>query len=90
MKPSKSIKEKYNYLLFKRYGFRRGALFENIPFALRVLPLFSPSLFAKYEGEQMVKSILDGLESASEETCDMVARHVDFMEKGALKDGKGD
>ena len=39
------IKEKYNKWLFKKYGFVRGALFESIPWYLRLKPLFSPSIY---------------------------------------------
>ena len=62
----KIIKKKYNKWLFKKYGFNRGGLFENviskhknnIIFAL----LFSPSLYSYYEGQEIVKALREGLD----------------------------
>ena len=56
-----SIKKLYNKWLFKKYKYNRGALFKNIPLIFRIIPLFSPSLFSYYEGEEIVKELKEGL-----------------------------
>lgn len=64
------IKKKYNKWLFKKHGFNRGALFENVIFkhknSIIFVLLFSPSLYSYYEGQEMVKGLREGLESEIE------------------------
>lgn len=55
------LKKLYNKWLFKKYEHNRGSLFENIPLIFRITPLFSPSLFSYYEGEEIVKALNEGL-----------------------------
>ena len=42
----------YNKWLFEKYGFDRGCFFEGIPIIFRIIPLFSPSMYAKFEGQK--------------------------------------
>lgn len=56
------IKRLYNRWLFKRYGFDRGALFERIPLLYKLCPLFSPSAYSAYKGEQICKGVKAGME----------------------------
>ena len=56
-----SIKKLYNKWLYKKYKYNRGALFEEIPLIFRIIPLFSPSLYSYYEGEDIAKALNEGL-----------------------------
>lgn len=47
----KRLKRRYNYWLFKKYGFDCGVSFEKIPKIYKLISLWSPSLYVKYEGE---------------------------------------
>ena len=60
------LKKLYNKWLFKKYKYNRGSLFENIPLIFRITPLFSPSLFSYYEGEEIVKALNEGLNKVVE------------------------
>lgn len=56
-----NIKKIYNKWLYKKYKYNRGSLFENIPLIFRITPLFSPSLYSYYEGEEIAKAWKEGL-----------------------------
>ena len=73
------LKKLYNKWLFKKYKYNRGALFENIPLIFRITPLFSPSLFSYYEGEEIVKALNEGLNKVVEiddETIDKLREAI--------------
>ena len=59
---SRELKEAYAKRLFKKYGFNRGALFENIPVRYKLHPLWSPSAYAACEGEQIAQWLMEGME----------------------------
>lgn len=60
------LKRAYARWLFKRYGFNRGLLFENIPLLLRMCPLFSPSCYGMEEGRFIAESFIRGVESCTD------------------------
>lgn len=65
--------------LFKKYKHNRGSLFENIPLIFRIIPLFSPSLFSYYEGEEIAKALNKGLNKEVEiddETIDKLRKVI--------------
>lgn len=73
------LKKLYNKWLFKKYKYNRGSLFENIPLILRITPLFSPSLFSYYEGEEIAKALNEGLNKEIEiddETIDKLRKVI--------------
>ena len=57
------LKHKYNKWLFDKFGFERGAFFENIPARYKINPLFSPSIYGQYEGEQAANWFNEGVEA---------------------------
>lgn len=57
------FKQKYNHWLFRKYGLYRGVRFEKIPITYKLIPLWSPSLYVKYEGELVRDWFLQGLKS---------------------------
>ena len=61
------LKKKNNKWLFDKFGFERGALFENIPARYKINPLFSPSIYGRYEGEQFAKWFREGVEAGMKE-----------------------
>ena len=67
----KQLKQKYNKWLFYKFGFERGALFENIPARYKANPLFSPSIYGRYEGEQFAKWFREGVEAGMKEESNL-------------------
>lgn len=61
------LKKKYNKWLFDKFGFEKGALFENIPARYKINPLFSPSIYGQYEGEQAANWFREGIEAGMKE-----------------------
>lgn len=61
------LKHKYNKWLFDKFGFERGAFFENIPTRYKINPLFSPSIYGQYEGEQVANWFNEGVEAGMKE-----------------------
>ena len=55
------LKRKYNTWLFKKYGFERGPLFENIPTIYKMHTLWSPSEYARCENDEISKYIEKGI-----------------------------
>lgn len=46
------LKRKYSRWLFKKYGFKRGPLFEKIPIWYKICPLWSPALYGYWESRE--------------------------------------
>lgn len=55
------LKRKYNAWLFKKYGFKRGSLFENVPSIYKMNALWSPSEYARCENDEISKYIEKGI-----------------------------
>ena len=55
------LKHKYNAWLFKKYGFERGPLFENVPTIYKMHALWSPSEYARCENDEISKYIKKGI-----------------------------
>lgn len=55
------LKRKYNSWLFKKYGFERGPLFENVPTIYKMHALWSPSEYARCENDEISKCIEKGI-----------------------------
>ena len=55
------LKRKYNTWLFKKYGFERGPLFENVPTIYKMHVLWSPSEYARCENDEISKYIEKGI-----------------------------
>lgn len=55
------LKRKYNAWLFKKYGFERGSLFENVPTIYKMNILWSPSEYARCENDEIAKCIEKGI-----------------------------
>lgn len=55
------LKRKYNSWLFKKYGFERGPLFENVPTIYKMNSLWSPSEYARCENDEISKYIEKGI-----------------------------
>lgn len=75
------LKRKYNRWLFKKYGFERGLFFEKLPFIWRVNPLFSPSMYAGAEGEQIAKWFVEGIEKGLKETKKTASEISEIVQK---------
>lgn len=56
------LKRKYNSWLFKKYGFERGPLFENVPTIYKMNALWSPSEYARCENDEISKYIEKGID----------------------------
>lgn len=56
------LKHKYNKWLYKKYGMDVKPGFENIPLIFRLRPLFSPSIYFGYVGDELLKPWTDWVE----------------------------
>lgn len=65
------LKKKYNRFLFKKYGFDAGVFFDGIPKVYKWIPLWSPSLYRYYEGQQMSEWFTASIENAVNVINDM-------------------
>ena len=61
-----NIKRKYNKWLFKKYGFDVGLFYEKIPIILRLIPLFSPSIYTREQGQQFSVWFMEGIQQCLE------------------------
>lgn len=57
------LEKKYNHFLFKKYGFNAGLFFDGIPKVYKQIPLWSPSLYRYYEGQQMSEQFTSSIEN---------------------------
>ena len=57
----KKLKRKYAEFLFNKYGWNKG----SIPMICKINPLYSPSLYMMYKGEQMAEWLQQGIKEAS-------------------------
>lgn len=60
----KWLKRSYNRWLFKKYGFDAGVFFGGISKVYKWIPLWSPSLYRYYEGQQISEWLTAGVKNA--------------------------